>query len=364
MKKTMLIAALTLVSGPAFASKARLTALGNSAHLSDTYLIFSKPDTATKMGEWANLEFGPDATPGNNPNAEGGFVRMAGENAWGAYLGYTPAASAFRAAGSAAAAGHLKAENGLNLFYASKANDMGWGLNFFNSMSENKVAKKKQAMMGLNLSASADMWDAQLGIGLSNTAENTATAGSEHKFTGKTTLGLSGGYWMDSMYLFGKYTMGGFKHETGPNTNEDDSRNTIELGVVNSHKKDGTDFFYGAKLVMENIKNDKATGAADDTKTTNSTMPVWFGLEAEAASWLVLRGSISQNLFLMGSKKTETNSVATTETVNASDTAVNAGLGMKWNKWMFDGTLTAAKNGNFGLDGANFLANGSLTYMF
>ena len=58
MKKILLIAAVTMMSTSAIASKARKTALGSAAHLSDVNDILTKPDQAMNHGDSAIFELG------------------------------------------------------------------------------------------------------------------------------------------------------------------------------------------------------------------------------------------------------------------------------------------------------------------
>lgn len=362
MKRLFLIAAVSLAATSAFASKARLSALQNAAHLVDTQDVLNKPDRAASMGEFVTFEFGPtvDATT----NAEGGFVRKHGDAAWGAYFGNTSDSTTFyRSAAKAApyslAIGTAAQDNPLNLFYATKTSDMSWGAGLFYTNSDLKAVNEKQNAMGLIGSMTMGALNASLGLGLGNTASKTA-AGVETKLTGKTTAQLTVGYAMDSLYYYGEYTMSGAKVETGSTTNADWERSGLTLGVINSHKKDAVDFFYGISYQMTNLKD---KGPAD-SKTDTSKLPVIVGIEADAANWLTFRASLTQNV-IVGSTKTTTAGVGDANN-NADDTVVAAGVGMKWNKFAWDGTLSSASanGGTFGLDGSNFLARTSLTYMF
>ena len=93
MRKMTIIVAVALAATSAFASKARLKALSNAAHLSDSRDVFSEPDKAANMGEWVSMEASGNTAkmtagvvngdPGGNdtpPNAEGGFVRKWNDN--------------------------------------------------------------------------------------------------------------------------------------------------------------------------------------------------------------------------------------------------------------------------------------------
>jgi len=373
MKKLVLIAAVTIASATAFASKARLDALQSAAHLSDTQDIISKPDQAVVLPEFATVNFGDRNSSGQE--AQGGITRKTDGAAWGLYLGNRPDSNAYRAA---ADTNFLKMENNVNLLYAMDLGDIKWGAGLSYSSSSKKqstttLKDQKQDAMGIYASASSTAgWDAQLQLGLSNNASYSNAAGTvENKMKGNTTVGLSAGYLMDTMYFYGSYAMSGFKYEPQTASNGLDRKDTtMVLGMVNSHKKDGTDFFYGAALSMVTQKDD---GDATTTslglninKKETTTLPVILGVEHDAMSWLVIRGSITQN-FLYSSDKVSTKNGATTDGVNTvnDNTVVAAGLGLKFNKFILDGTFakTSDDAGAIGSDN-NFLTKAALTYMF
>ncbi|HPI40124.1 MAG TPA: hypothetical protein PLJ21_04925 [Pseudobdellovibrionaceae bacterium] len=333
MKKSLLLAALTLMSASAFASSARVSALQSAAHLSDATKVLTNPDEATKYGEWALFEFGATAA------ANGGFVRGSADSAWGFYLGNNDT-------DLTRSAGFLALENPFNVFYGAKAGDMTWGLGLLYSNSDKKTTSKKQTAQVLTASMTMGDWDASLKFGLANTADGAGATTDTYK--GKSLMDIKAGYKMDNLYFYGQIKSSEKEVNTGAAVVTKGS--VTKLGVVNSMKKDGADFFYGAAYSM--TSND-----VGGTKTDTTEMPVIIGVEADAASWMVLRASLTQNV-LLGTTKT------TVEDTTADNTTVAAGLGMKWNKWTLDGVLSAGTTGNFGLDGANFMSNASLTYMF
>lgn len=383
MKKLFVLAVVTIASASAFASKARLNALQNAAHLSDTQDVVGhsngpiKPDQALNHGEWVSFEWGANRSTTNTPvagnNAEGGFVRKMGDNsALGAYLGnksdsYTTfmtlavATTQVTQTGTGATA-LLNQSNPLNVYYASKAGDMQWGLNLFYVNNDDKANKMKENIMGITASASSSAgWDAQLTVGLGAEGKNEQTSGSEKSLKGGSNLGITGGYKMDTMYLYGSYKALAAKLTTGTNTNADWDISSMGVGIVNSHKKDGADFYYGVAYNTNTRKEKQA-----DSKVETVTMPVIIGVEAEATSWMVLRGSITQNV-LLGSTKTST-STTSSEVYPGDNTTVAAGAGLKFGKFMLDGTFTQAANSTangtaLGTD-ANFVTNVGMTYTF
>lgn len=371
MKKMTIIVAVALCATSAFASKARLKALSASPHLQDTRNVFVKPDQALVHGEFVSMETSANvaldtatAGTGNDtaPNAEGGFVRKMNDTmAMGAWLGNK---SNLATAGLSDAGSTVTLQNPLNLYFASKAGEMNWGAGLYYASHDDKANKDKASAMGLALSASSTAgWDAQFGMGLTGEATDNDTT----KYEQKSPMYISGGYWMDTMYLYGKYAMNGGKSKAvngGAALGETDS-STTQVGIVNSHKKDGADFFYGVSYLMtqEKVKN--------GTKTEGTCLPVVIGIEADAASWLVLRGSITQNV-LLGTNKITPNGAAASEQTMLDNTVVAAGLGLKLGKFMVDGTLAAttpqvapatSTSGKFGSD-AGFLSEVALTYAF
>lgn len=387
MKKLMLIAAVTIASVSAHASKARLNSLQNAAHLSDFQdVVQSKPSEALNY-EAATVEFG-SAT--GTPNAEGGFVRKMGDAAWGLYLGRNSATYLSAADAAAAALDNdvanentaldeaFSQDNSLQLTYAMKAGSIGWGVGLFyvsNDFKNGKTfaegtstftADKKQNIMGLVASAGNGTWDAQLRQGFSGKTEiNDVSAeanmtvianGQDLELNSTSSTKIRGGYLMDTMYFYGALEMGAAELKLNDVKQADTDQTVTTIGVVNSHKKDGVDFFYGASFVMTTTKEDVA-----DTKEESTVVPLIVGVEAEANSWLVLRGALTQNLSLLSSSKPDGGSAASTD----DSTVTTLGAGIKWGKAMVDLTLGTGSSGTLGFDddGNNF-ANGSITYNF
>ncbi|MEZ0391926.1 MAG: hypothetical protein ACAH59_06910 [Pseudobdellovibrionaceae bacterium] len=400
MKKLLLIAALAALSSPAFASKARVTALGNADHLVDTQTVFDNPAHLTLMGDYVTFEAGPTTatastvTPGttkysdlmvaNNPNAEGGFVRSSGDAKYMAYLGRrSPFTQTFRTM-----FGFLQQENTIELQYAMKG-AINWGVGLNYSSSDKKsgdnattVAQKQQAA-GVRLGASADMWEGYAIIGLMSTAEGATAAnvltgdadgddivdGGEiapivldatAKYKGTTGFKLGGAYKMENVRIFGKYYQDGFKYE-GANTTYDGAELTqsqADVGAVEYNKLEGGQWFYGASFQLYNSKFSR-TGS--ESKTTATFLPFLVGVEYDAASWLTLRASATQNV-LLGSYKVEDAAAPDEANTIQQNTKVAAGLGLRFGKWVADGSWAAQTTGN--VNSTNFLTNLGMTYMF
>ena len=369
MNKMILLAAVISMAAPsAFASKARLAALSNAAHLVDTQTIFTNPGDIGLLGDFATFEFGSASsydykagTPmqADTSGAEGGFLRSNGDAKWGFYLGHkSDTIQRTRAlAASVAAVSTLTEQNPLELFYGMKG-DLNWGASLFYSNSDKKSTSQKQNSAGVRFGARTTVWDAYVNVGIGADAKDDS--GNEVK----NDLGakIGGGYYFDTLYVYGNY---GMQNATITKTNTEVGKlegTELNVGVLDTKKQDGADFFYGISYGMYHVKN-KDTGGANNE---NSYLPVLVGIEADAASWLTVRASLQQNV-LIGTHKYDTGAGIPADSQDTwnNSTVVAAGLGAKWNKFIIDGTLKAAANGGtMGFDGNNFLGTGSITYMF
>ena len=397
MKKLLMIAALASLSSPAFASKARLTALGNADHLVDAQTAFDNPAHLAWLPDYITFEGGPtnSAAPANwtevtmgNPSAEGGFTQSSGDAKWGAYLGRK---SAFTQ-GNRTNLGFLGQENTVELQYAMKG-PMAWGASFNYSSSDKKSTSQKQNAMGLRLGAATDLWEGYAIVGLGSkatgsTANANALAGDfndngtfdagetsaivadvNSEFKGTTGFKVGGAYKMDNIRIYGKMYMDGFEYTSTANATLNGiktEQSQIDVGVIDNTKLDSGSWFYGVAYQMYTFKQSKT---AFENKTTASYLPFLAGIEYGATSWLDLRASVTQNV-LLGTVKNDDGAgaggglgtyVDETNTVK-NNTKVAAGFGMKFNKWAIDGSWAAATTGT--MNTTAFLTNLGLTYNF
>lgn len=398
MFKSILTATAVLtMAAPAMASKARMAALQNAPHIADAQSIFDNPARAYLMGDFATLEMGATSTSrvgANGPEnyttnggtagigtyysagAEGGFVRSYGDSKVGVYLGRkSPFTTRVRSI-----LGFTGQENPLEIMYGFQAMDLKWGASFNYSKSEPKTAgaAQKQDAMGIRLGVNATTWEAALSLGLGSKATGNAasalgltTADADSEYKGTTGFKVSGGYWLDQTYIFANYYQDGVELSgmTGAGdfagvTEAKIEQSQYEIGVIDTIKADGVNFFYGVSYIGFKSDDKKDNAAVDGAfKVDQSQLPFVVGVEADAASWLTLRASAKQNV-LVGSTKANAGESKT----NVNNTTVALGAGIKLNKFMLDSTLVAgsvpAAQGNGTIDAANLMANASLTYLF
>lgn len=279
MKKVLVIA-LALASVNAFASRARVQALGNSPQLVDTQTVYSNPADILVLGDYVNFESGTTTGGAENVNAEGMITRSMGDSKLGLGLGhqYKNASAVWGLRALSGVAGIVSQQNPVSLFYGVKMNDMLIGGSLVYSNYNDKQNNIKESSSGLRLGLRTGNWDAKLGLGLGNNFD-----GGADKFKG--TLGVSGGvgYMMDDIYLNGSFSSAGFKVENASGAEKstlDDS--SLTVGALKSVKKDGNELFYGISLVSAKRKTNTTLPSVSEKTTTTLDLPLTVGMEVDA----------------------------------------------------------------------------------
>jgi len=376
MKKLLLIAAVASLATPAFASRARLTALGNAEHLIDTQTVFNNPSHLAWMSDYVTFEGGPSSATNYSGGAEGGFVRSSGDAKYMAYLGRK---SEFTT-GARAYTGYLGQENPIEIDYAMKG-AVNWGVGLNYSSSDKKSSSMKQSAYGVRLGASTDLWEAYAIVGLGSKAEghgvrdlnldgDTADAGEaagSGTYTGTTGFKVGAAYKMENIYAYIKYYQDGYKlDETGLLSDRKHNQSQADIGIVDHNKIDGGQWFYGVAFRIYQSKiegNTTADAGGLDVKTDTTSLPFLLGVEYDATSWATLRASATQNVLLGSTKADDGTGPRTDETDTiANNTTVAAGVALKFNKWVIDGSWAAGTTGD--VNTTNFLTNVALTYSF
>lgn len=363
-RQTLVIAGLALLSTNAFASKARVEALGQdgvrgSEFISDSRNVFRNPAVLNDTKNYLVTEWGTAATTDTAaaPRAEGGFFREAGSFAYGLYLGNSNGRD--NAARTSAAGTYLNQTNAMDLFFAG---DMGvkWGAKLHYASSKNEVLSatqtKKNTAFGLGLGAVMGSAEAYLDLDLSDKSTGGAAATDEWKL--KPSFLVGGSYAWEGTTFFANYSSSKYEVKTATTATTKDSAITVGAGRIMEINPTAR-IFTDAKVVM--TTNEVAAG-----KTKTNTLPVTLGMEAEATSWLTLRGSVAQNVILNDTKNT-----AGKKSTNTNTTNVNAGATLNFGKLKVDGvigTTAAARNGASAEEGVlatdNLLTRVGVTYMF
>jgi hypothetical protein len=312
-KILVISSAVLLISSPSFASKARLGALQYSSFWKDTQTIFTYPQYAGDLGQFATVELGVNGAAtssglGNN-HAEGGFQRKFMDGEGGVYLGHN---DPFVFSGLT---GSTQQQNPFYLYWGN--GNLGAGLNLSYS-NANSTGKKD---LGLGFSVGTKLGDLELGL-VANVYTKGETAGVSTKVL--PDIELNANDQMGDLWIYGGANV----------TRVDNGASATNYGVnvgVQDHAfklgQTGT-FYYGVQVGYT-----KTAGVPNDTKNFN--LPVYAGIEADVASWAVLRGSFSQTLFGY-------NDAGTGKDWNGASTTVAGGVGLKFGSFDIDSLLVAA----------------------
>lgn len=373
MKKHIAIATgLLLVSSSAFATKARMAALGQdenygSHYLKDSRNVFRNAANVNGMKNYVVTEWGNAAATESSaiaPSAEGGFFREAGNFAYGVYLGSDlDSQNATRAGGNGyggsaitqGVAGFLDRDNEIDLFFAG---DMGveWGVRVGYSASKSEpTGSTKQEHSGMDLGLGIVMGDLEASANLNLKDESTydgTNAGSKWEGGG---MNLDVSYAMGSNTFYASYATidSEFTSGTGVAKNETE-RKTLELGVGHVKEVSSTSRMIGniSYRSVEGEDKDGTTATSNQTQKDTS-IPLTVGFETDATSWLTLRGAVSQNV-LINNRETKVGA-STTKATRANDTGVVAGATLNFGKLKVDGMI-----GNNGVNGQHTNASGGV----
>ncbi len=385
MKKQLVVAlGLTVLATPAFASKARLQALGEdtygSFYVNDNRNVFLNAANVNNQKDLATFEFGnttnsQDGT--TSPRAEGGVFKSMGNLVYGVYLGsQSNTSNGYRsAAGLNGGAGTFESNN-LDLFVGGDAG-MKWGANvtYSNTAKDETANGAKQEAIRTRLGVIAGDIEGFANINLVNNAKDS----TGQKFEGKLGYQLGAIYNLNDYRIFAEYR--DFSGKAKGANDADISSNQLQIGAGRSTKlNDKATLFTRAQFQHNKASNDSgsATFAATCSSAfsvgcksyTSSQVPLVAGLEYDAASWLTLRGSVSQVLW--GTQEDKSNKKGF-----ANSTTVNAGASLKFGEMTVDGVIgnsaalagaaptstdTSGGNGNLRTD--NLMSRVSMTYRF
>lgn len=377
MKKQLVLAAgLAVLATPALASKARLQALGEdtngSFYINDNRNIFLNASEVLNHKDMVTFEWGAGQATENvgDANAEGGFLRSSGNMVWGAQMGrVTDFSTDYQAAlTQGALTNPFTPSNALDVFVGGDAG-IKWGaqLTYSNRKDDAFVTADRDAEaseMDLAVGVSQGNIAGYLKYGLSGKVE---TDNDNVEVKRKSPLQLGASYkWMEYTF-FAQYEMHNLDVDSSTTTSHDVKDTQWQIGAGRSTKlSDKATLFTKVAYVNSNQDWDDLGGAGEED--SSKQLPVTVGLEYDAASWLALRGSISQSV-LINTVENDSNAAKRKQTA-ANTTNVNAGASFKFGDLTMDGVIgtTAgatgdnAETGTFNTD--TLMSRVSMTYRF
>ena len=347
MKKQLIVAlGLAVLATPAFASKARLQALGEdvngSFYINDNRNIFLNAAHVNNHKDLVTFETGSansdaEVDSSSAPRAEGGVFFGQGNLVYGLQLGNESATSDTLRKW----AGVESEQNNLDLFVGGDAG-VKWGANFtYGHVTETETVNSSEVMR-VRLGAIAGDVEGFANVSL----KNEATDKQGNEFEGKLGYQVGASYSMNAYKFFGEFRS--IKAED-KKVSKDAEIGLMRVGAGRTDKlNDKATLFTKVEYSRNKGNIETASGSIDGTSvaTYNGTplstggedlvltnLPIIIGLEYDAASWLVVRGSVSQSIFSDVSLKGSSNANLENTTV------VNLGSTLKFGEMSIDGVI-------------------------
>lgn len=416
MKKllTGITLATALISTSAMATKARLISLGESAsgsfyiedqrdfflnvahiheHGNQVFLETGSNDqtyttSAGAIGTWQSVfAAGSGVTDfDNDPIAEGGFISVSGNTAYGVVLGHeidsvserrflaimesfdTPLVPSGAAGDADKALGmYVAQDNVIDFFYGKDNGNMKWaaGLSYSKTYNETTADDYGQTTIGGRLGMTKGDMEAYAIFGLKNESEDA----SGNTFEGKHGIEVGAMKHDGNRTYYLAVQSTSFETDTDEN---DVTIDTMKIQAFMGQKKkvsDTVDAFFKIGLVRDTKEIENGSGQAGLTdEVTDTTIPLTVAVEARVKSWLTLRGSLTQNLYGSRELADDTNSIV-------NSTNINAGMGLHFGDFTIDGLIGTGNNGTNGnisdsegergvLSTDNLMTRLSMTYKF
>lgn len=336
-KNALVIAGLALLSTNAFASKARVQAMGQDAtrgseYIADSRNVFRNPAALNETKNYLVTEWGTavDSDGSAAPRAEGGFFREMGAFNYGIYLGNDSERNTARAAANAA---FLAQDNAIDLFVGG---DMGvkWGARVHYAGSKDEATtptfERKNSALGLGLGVVAGAAEGYVNVDITDKSTGATLANDEFKT--KPSYIVGGSYTMNEFTMFASYENGKTERRLA-NVSSTAKNSEIVVGVGRTMEINPTARIFGD--LQLNLTTDEVTAG----KTKTQVLPATVGMEADATSWLTLRGSVSQPIILNTVKNT-----AGKKQTRANQTVVAAGGTLNFGKLKVDGLIGTTPN--------------------
>ena len=354
MRKQLTVAlGLAVLATPAFATKARLQALGEdvngSFYVNDNRNIWLNPAQVNNHKDLVTFEWG-DTNSGSAshldttaaPRAEGGVYRNAGNLVYGLHLGgASNTSNAFRAAAGLGATG--MEDNNIDAFVGGDSG-IKWGANLgyaYTHKDETPAGGEDAHQESLRARGGIVAGDLQaFGVlSLINTA--TDTAGAE--FAGDIGYSLGATYALQGNTLFANWGQNKAEGESAGGTRSDIELRQVQIGAGRiTRLNDRANFFSRISYTDTKAENEGGAVAFGGACTTAfqvgcnkykySIVPVFLGLEIESTSWLTFSGSVTQSVWSKEQDKNNDRPVRNTA-------AVNAGATLKFGELSVDGVI-------------------------
>ena len=402
MKRILLIGSMLLAfSTSVFATQARLMALGMKEtdndgmyYISDARNVFMNAAYINIYSDQLVSEFGAagQAAGGkatldnkNAPKAQGGVFKKYGSLNYGVYIGNeSNTSSLLRLTASTTpttATALQTADNQLDLFVGGE-DAVKWGANLVYTSGKDETVGSKDNAMAIRFGVIGSGWDAHANLSLANKSERTDVV---QEFKGKLGLHTGGSFDILDGKVFGYYKTFSWDQKRTTAAMVAGDFSTYYAGYGREMAVNGNDKVYASLSLKQTDLN---LNLPTKVEVRHFILPLTISYEARATEWLVLRGSLIQNLY--GTRNNKGIAVGTdlgAAAVNAvtlsygengkatlaNSNEVNAGATLTFGNLNIDGvlSLTGAARNNAGgttttglLAGDNLLSKVGMTYKF
>jgi hypothetical protein len=395
---------LAVLATPAFATKARLQALGEdtygSFYINDNRNIWLNAAQISNHKDLVTYEFGDNANLNDSaatPRAEGGVYKAIGNLVYGVHFGSASnTANALRLGaglgtydltGATAPTGANNEQNNVDAFVGGDTG-VKWGANIGYAKSSDQNVNNHSESMRTRLGVIMGDTQVYANVNLINNAKGQTNGlagagvptGSGTKFEGK--LGYQVGAihnWEGNSFTV-DYRSFDSKANINNTGNKDQELKQLIVGAGRvTRLNDKTNLFTKAQFVNATAVNKTilggTTGLSGSCSSSpffcrnykTSRVPVVVGIETEATSWLTLRASVAQAVWGSEDNKSKERSIK-------NNTVVNAGATLKFGELSVDGVIgnnsatgavgesTSAGNGSLRTD--NLMTRVGMTYRF
>jgi hypothetical protein len=282
-------------------------------------------------------------------------------------------------------------DNQLDLFFGTKLGDIKVGADFVYAKNDNDGATKQEdSAMAIKLGAIASSWSAFANVSLDSGSKAIydTTNGYTHEFDGKFGIHLGGTFTFGNSKVYGNMKTFSWDQKdsnaaaiAGRKTTVEGKFSSFAVGYAHTHEVSSSQRVWSSVAYrMKSIEADfgaafpASTATSGKTEGKNTRLPVILGYEADATSWLTLRGSVRHNITGSKDNKNYKNLNAVAESfakaqfglegkgTMINSTSVKAGATLNFGKLKVDGLIGTANAGNLDLDA--LMSRVGMTYNF
>lgn len=303
-----------LMASQAFATKARLQALGEDVadgtfYIDDDRAIFRNVSFIHRYKDNVFVEFGGngnqlvEADAHNSPIRQGGLIKSMGNMVYGVWFGddsntqdltrLSADTTAF-GTGAANASKLNRQRNTLDLFVGGEAG-VKWGVNLRRSVYDSTTSggglENYDKAYAVRLGVDGDAWEAYANVSVKGEAKYK-NATTDLQYDGGHGYHLGGSYEMGSTRGFVSYKSAGWDAKDGTVTTEG-GFTIMEAGVGHTMDLAGGKVFTSLRYNSIDVEMKYAAGTAEFNRMI---VPIIVGYEKKVNDWLTLRGGINHKV--------------------------------------------------------------------